>query len=168
MGMLELIGVITTRVLLAFIVFTLGTVFASACKRIVKKVLQRVKANRALALLNWPYNIENIGSVFIFYVVYIITALITLWLLGIASFVIGLILLLLAILVVLSAASFSKDFLPNMYGWYIIKKKGKIKIGSNISILKLVGKVEKISFLETLVRNSQGDLLHVPNGLFVK
>ena len=168
MGILEQIGVVTTRALLAFIVFTLGTVAASACKRLMRKFLRKIGANRALAVLNYPYDIENICGVLTFYLVYIVTLLITFWLLGIASYVGGLILLLLAILIVLSIASFSKDLLPNLYGWYKLRRVKKIKVGSHISLSKVQGKVVKIKFLETHVHNRHGDLLHVPNVLFWK
>ena len=168
MGVLEQVGVVTTRILLAFIVFTVGTVSASAVKRLVLKLLRKINANRALALLKYPYNIERLGGILAFYLVYVITVIFTFWLLGIASFIGGLILLLIAILLVLTVASFSKDLLPNLYGWYTLKRKEKIKVGSKISFSKVNGKVEKIKFIETLVRSSSGDLLHVQNVLFCR
>ena len=152
MGILEQIGFVTTRALLAFIVFTFGTLAASAVKRIVKISLKRINANQAIALLKYPYDIEHIAGALSFYLVYIITALITFWLLGIASIVAGLILLLLAILSVLTAASFSKDLLPNLYGSYQLKTKKMIILFNSWTFTMILLQVVSKAYLRSMKR----------------
>lgn len=168
MGILETIGIVTTRASLAFLVFTFGVLASSLSKRLVKKVLRKVEANEKLALINYPYDIENIASVATFYLVYITTMILTFWLLGIASVVMVLLLLAFAMALAFSLASFAKDFLPNAYGWYRLKSEGKVKVGSKINLLKVSGVVKKIRFVDTIIISQSGDLLHVPNVLFWK
>ena len=167
MALLELIGILTTRLVLAFVVFSLGTIGASIAKRLVEKILHDSNVNRALAVLNIPYNLEKILGVLAFYLIYIITAIVVLWLLGIASFVLWALLLLLAIVTALSAAAFAKDLLPNLQGWYQLRRARKVLVGSEISLPQISGTVEKVRLIETLVRGPSGDLLHVPNRLFL-
>ncbi len=166
MGLLEFIGILTTRVLLAFLVFSLGTIGASIAKRLVRRLLRESNVNRALALLNIHYNLEELGGIFAFYLVYVITGVVTLWLLGIASIVMWILLLLLAIAIAFSVAAFAKDLLPNLRGWYQLRRARRVIIGSEISLPHVSGTVEKVRLVETLVRSPAGDLLHVPNRLF--
>ncbi len=168
MGIFETIGIVTTRATLAFLVFTLGIIGASVSKRLVKKVLRKVHINQTLALLNYPYDMENLAAVATFYIVYIVTLSVTFWLIGIAGVVMWLLLLAFAMALAFSIASFAKDFLPNIYGWYKIRKEGKIRAGSKIKLVRVHGTVQKIRFIDTLVLSNAGDLLHVPNVLFWK
>lgn len=168
MNLLEVIGIVTTRASLAFLVFTFGTLSSSLSKRLVKKVLKKIDANKKLALLNYPYDVENIAAVAAFYLVYVVTMVATFWLLGIASVVTVLLLLGLAMAIAFSLASFAKDFLPNAYGWYKIKREGKVRVGSYLRIPKVYGVVKRVGFVSTIVVSHAGDELHVPNVLFWK
>ena len=137
-------------------------------KRLVKKILKNASVNRTLALLDYPYDLENIAAVATFYFVYVTTLFVTFWLLGIASIVMGLLLFAFVLALTLSIASFAKDFLPNAYGWYKLKREGKVRVGTKIKYPRVSGVVKKIRFVDTIVLSSAGDLLHVPNVLFWK
>lgn len=168
MGILETVGIVTTRATLAFLIFTLGVVAASLTKRLVKRVLQKVKLNQKLALLNYPYDCENIAATASFYLVYIASIVITFWLLGIASFVMWLLVFTFVMALTFTVLSFAKDLLPNLLGWYVAKTKLRLHKGSKIKLAKVSGKVKRVRFIDTIVINSSGDELHVPNVLFRK
>ena len=166
MGILETIGVVTTRATLAFLVFTLGVVAASLARRLVQCVLQKIKINQRLALLNYPYDVEKIATIATFYLVYIASLAITFWLLGIASIVMWLLLFTFVMALTFTVLSFAKDLLPNLLGWYTAKTKLKLKEGSKITLAKVSGKVQRIRFTDTIITSPSGDELHVPNVLF--
>ena len=166
MGILETIGIVTTRATLAFLVFTLGVVAASLGKRLVKKSLQKIKINQTLALLDYPYDCENLAATATFYLIYITSIAITFWLLGIVSAVMWLLVFAFVMALTFTVLSFAKDFLPNLMGWVIATQKLKLRAGSKINLRKVTGKVQKVRFVDTIVISPTGDELHVPNVLF--
>jgi small-conductance mechanosensitive channel len=61
-----------------------------------------------------------------------------------------------------------KDIIPNFMAWIILQRKKNIRVGTRIEVKNINGHVEKIGYLETEIKTDQGDILYVPNSLFLK
>lgn len=166
MGIIETIGIVTTRAMLAFIVFTLAVFAASLTKSIVKKSLKKLRLNQTLALLNYPYDLEGIVATTSFYFVYLLFIALSFWLLGIASIVAILLLATLLMVISLSIFSFAKDFIPNVLGFLRAKYSLDVVVGSKVDLPKVSGTVKEIGFINTRLILPSGDLVYVPNILF--
>jgi len=135
-------------------------------KKLFQRLLEEIKLNQMIFKANINYDIENIISSLIMYLIYLITIILSLNQLGITSIVGYILIGLVLLLVVLALFVFIKDFLPNFHGW--LKKGRKLKQGQKLEFGQISGAVETVGLMETIIRTTQGDLLHVPNLLFVK
>jgi small-conductance mechanosensitive channel len=72
------------------------------------------------------------------------------------------------ILIILSILLAIKDFIPNIISGFLIYKKNLIQQGDKIKIEGLSGKVRKINLVETEVKTSSGDIIHIPNSTLTK
>ena len=61
-----------------------------------------------------------------------------------------------------------KDVIPNFIAWLILHRKKNIRVGKRIEVKNIKGVVEKIGYLETEIKTDFGDILYVPNALFLK
>ena len=71
-------------------------------------------------------------------------------------------------LLVLSFLVGVKDIIPNFIAWLIIQGKSKVKVGRKIEVKEISGIIEKVGYLETEIKTGRGDILYVPNRLFIK
>ncbi len=156
------------KIVVGLVVLLVGFCLGILVKKIVFKILQQVELNSVLSKAGITYNMERTISFVVSFVIYLITFVIFLDQLGITSivvyFVVGAILMLIVLTFVVSL----KDVIPNMVAWIALMKRGKIKIGSKIEVCEIKGIVERIGLLETEIKTEQGDILFVPNSLFVK
>ena len=114
------------------------------------------------------YNLEEIVSSIISYVIYLFTVVIFLDKLGIRSIVLYLLVGAILMLIILTFLVGLKDIIPNFIAWLILQKKEKIKEGRYVKVKNISGRVEKVGFLETEIKTENGDILYVPNSLFLK
>ncbi|HIJ11788.1 TPA: mechanosensitive ion channel, partial [Candidatus Woesearchaeota archaeon] len=105
---------------------------------------------------------SNIVSILI----YVITIVYFLDQLGITSYVVWIILGAIFMLVILTFLVGLKDVIPNFVAWLLLQRK--VKEGRRVSVREISGRVERVGFLETEIKTDNGDILYVPNSLFVK
>ena len=119
--------------------------------------------------VGFTHDLESMVSSVISYVIYLVTVVIFLDYLVIRSIVIYILLGAILTLIVLTMLVGLKDVIPNFIGWlYLQKKRNLIEEGRKVDIKEISGKVEKIGYLETEIKTERGDILYVPNRLFMK
>ncbi len=156
------------KIIISIIVLLVGLCLGILVKKVVFKILQQVELNSTLSKAGITYNMERIISLVVAFVIYLITFVIFLNQLGITSIVVYFIVGAILMLIVLTFVVGLKDVIPNMVAWVAIVKRGKIKVGSKIEVREIKGIVEHIGLLETEIKTEKGDILFVPNSLFVK
>jgi small conductance mechanosensitive channel len=114
------------------------------------------------------YNLEELISSIVSYVIYLFTIILFLDKLGIRSIVLYLLVGAILMLIILTFLVGLKDIIPNFVAWLILQKKEKIKEGKYVKIKNISGRVERVGFLETEIKTESGDILYVPNSLFLK
>ncbi len=137
-------------------------------KKFSKKGLKELGFNRILRIINLPYNGEEIISSLLSYIIYLITVIFFLQQLGITSIVLYLVLGAVLMIITLSFVVGLKDVVPNFIAGLIIKSKEHMKAGHRVDVKEIHGRIEKIGYLETEIKTVHGDILYVPNTLFIK
>ena len=156
------------KITISIIVLLVGLCLGILIKKIVYKILQQIELNSTLSKAGITHDMERLISLVVAFVIYLITFVIFLNQLGITSIVVYFIVGAILMLIILTFVVGLKDVIPNVVAWIAIVKRGKIKIGSKIEIREIKGIVERIGLLETEIKTEKGDILFVPNSLFVK
>ncbi len=135
-------------------------------RKIARKVLQHLNVNRAMLRLGFPWNIESGVSAILSFIIYVATIYFFLDQLQITLFVSYIGVGGLAILVALSLFVFIKDFLPNFWAWFLLRRQKKV--GEKVAWNEISGVIIHRSYLETRLRTPRGDTLYVPNSLLLE
>ena len=127
-----------------------------------------IELNKVFGKVGLTYDLERWISSIVSFVIYLITLVVFLNQLGITSIVLYLIVGAILMLIVLTFIVGLKDVIPNLVAWFVIQRRGHIKEGSRVEVKEISGIVEKVGMMETEIRTESGDILYVPNSLFVK
>jgi len=150
------------------LILLVGFILGLFIKKILCKILREVNLNKTMNTIGIMVNVEKWVSNIISFIIYLVTVVYFLSYLGITSIVLYLLVGAILMLLILTLLVGLRDVLPNFIGWLFLQKKKKIKEGHKINLREIAGIVEKIGYLETEIRTEQGDLLYVPNSLFLK
>jgi len=155
-------------ILVGIVILLIGFGLGILVKKLLKKVLKEIELNRIMNKVGVTYNLEGGISSIVSYLIYLITIVFFLNQLGITSIVLYLIIGAILMLIILTFLVGLKDVIPNFISWLYLQKKDKIKEGRKVEVKEIYGIVEKIGFLETEIKTENGDILYVPNSLFMK
>lgn len=149
-------------------ILLIGLALGVFVKKLTFRVLKEIELNKIMSRVGVTYNLEHGVSSVLSYLVYLIGIVLFLNQLGITSILLYLLVGAVLMLVVLTVIVGLKDVIPNFVAWVLLQRKGRMIEGYRINVKDVDGRVEKIGFLETEIRTDNGDLLYVPNSLFLK
>lgn len=155
-------------ILVAIVILLAGFGLGILAKKMIQRLLKEIELNRIMGKVGVTHNLEAIISTIIMYIIYLVTIVFFLRQLNIESIVLYIVVGAVLMLILLTILVGLKDIIPNFVGWLFIQKKGKIKEGRRIEVREIEGRVERIGFLETEIMTERGDVLYVPNSLFLK
>jgi small-conductance mechanosensitive channel len=155
-------------IIVGVVILLIGFGVGILAKKIILKILHEIELNRIMRKVGITQNLEKAVSVIVSYVIYLITIVLFLRELGIDSVVLYLVLGGVLTLIILTFLVGLKDVIPNFMGGLMICRKGNLKEGKNIEIKEIRGTIEKIGYLETEIQTPHGDILYVPNALFMR
>lgn len=150
------------------VILLVGFVVGVLVQKLLYKLFQEIELNKIMSKVGVTHNLEKIVSSIISYVIYLVFFVIFLDYLGITSIVLYLIVGAILMLLILTFLVGLKDIIPNFIAWLLLQKKNKIKEGRRIEIKNIHGTIEKMGYLETEIKTERGDILYVPNSLFLK
>ena len=153
---------------ISLVILIVGFALGVIAKKILHKVLKEIELNKLMLRIGIMQNVEVGISTIISYLIYLVTIVLFLDYLGIKSIVIYIVVGALLMLLILTLAIGLKDIIPNFMGYLFLQKKGLVKEGKIVDVKGISGKVEKIGVLETEIETEKGDVLYVPNSLFLK
>src|SRR3989338_1140550 len=156
------------NIIISIVILLAGFGMGMIVKKILQRILKELELNKIMAKVNVAYDLEKIISNIVSYVIYLFTIVLVLDQLGLKSVVLYLLVGAILMLIILTSLVGLKDVIPNFIGWLLIQKRSNIKEGYRIDIKEIYGVVERIGYLETEIRTERGDLLYVPNSLFMK
>ena len=154
-------------IVIGIVILLAGLGVGTLVKKIVRAALYQIGFNSIAKRVGIKSDIERWAGSIIALVIYIISIVFFLDRLGIRSVVvylmIGGVLTIFALTVIVGI----KDVIPNAVAGIYFKKK-KLKVGKKIKVSNIVGVIESVGYLKTKIKTRKGDLLHVPNHLFLK
>lgn len=157
-----------TRFIVAIIIVLIGFIIGRIACRFMQKFLHEVEIDRILKKMGIAISLERMLSDFLKYFIYFISVIWALNELGLTTTILNMISAAALILIIISVLLAIKDFIPNIISGFFINQKSMIKKGDTITIGNLRGKVISISLVETQVKTSKGDIIHIPNSTLTK
>ncbi|MBU0457262.1 MAG: mechanosensitive ion channel domain-containing protein [Nanoarchaeota archaeon] len=155
-------------IIVGVVILLVGFGLGILARKLMQKVLKEIELNKIMAKVGITHNLERGISIIISYLIYLVTIVYFLRQLGITSVVLYLVLGGILMLIILTSLVGLKDVIPNFVAWLILQKRGNIKVGKTVEVKEISGRVEKVGYLETEIKTYGGDILYVPNTLFLK
>lgn len=155
-------------IIVGIIILLIGFAIGILAKKLLGKLLREAGLNKIMSKVGVTADVEKWISGVISYTIYLFTIVLFLDQLGIRSIVLYLIAGGLLMLIILTFLVGMKDIIPNFIGWLYLQRKGKVREGWKIEMREIAGTVERIGYMETEIKTGRGDVLYVPNSLFLK
>ncbi len=167
-SVVELAQAYLQKIIVGVVILLLGFGLGILAQKLLYKLLQEVNLNKIMSKVGVTHNLEKTVSSIVSYVIYLVFVVIFLDHLGITSIVLYLVLGAVLMLLILTFLVGLKDVIPNFVAWLLLQKKDKIKVGRRVEVKEISGVIEKVGYLETEIKTDGGDILYVPNALFLK
>ena len=152
------------KLIVAIVIIIASIILGRVLGTFIQKLLLELEIQRLFKRFNINLPSEEFIGTIIKYLVYIAGIFFALSRLGLASQVVNLILSAILIVIILSIILNIKDSARNMFAGFLIHQKHYFKVGDEITIDNVTGKIEKISLFETKIRTKEG-LFIIPNSL---
>ena len=166
--LMRILKPVATNIVVALVIFLVGTVIAKIAERVVQKLLHELEVDAWLRKANIKFALEQTLSQLTKYVIYFLTIVITLNQINLTTVVVNIIASAIMLLVFAGILLGVKDFIPNFLASLALKRRGNVKVGDIIRVRDLEGEVREINLLETRVKTVSGDILFVPNSYLTK
>lgn len=160
---------IIIKLIAAVGILLIGILLGRIVSKLIKRGLKEIELNRLLReYLNVKIDVETFINKFVTYFIYIIATVMALEQIGLTMtifyIILGIILLGVLIFIIMTI----KDFVPNVAANIFIRKKKIIKEGETIKVKNINGKVIKMDLIETKLETQDGDIVFIPNIVFLK
>lgn len=152
----------------SIVILLVGFAIGMLTKKFLTRVLSQVELNKIVRKLGITANIERGLAITTSAIIYLVTIVFFLNQLNITSIVLYLIVGGVLTLLILTFLVGVKDLIPNLVAYLFLQRKDSIKEGHHVQIREIEGIVERIGYQETEIRTPRGDILYVPNSLFIK
>ncbi len=157
-------GLILSVILLLF-----GFILGRFVGKFVLKVLHEFEVDKILKNFTaMNFSFEQAISSFASFFVYLLAIVLALNQLGIGSFIFNIIALGIITIITLSMVLAIKDSVPNITAGFFIFHKRLFKKGDKIKIKGVTGIITEMNFIEVKIQTSKGDVIFMPNSLFIK
>lgn len=159
---------IFTKLIIAVVILLIGFIIGRIADRLLQKFLHEIELDKIIKKAGLHIALEQGISHIIKYFIYFIAIIWALSEIGLTTTVLNMIAAAALALIVISILLAVKDFLPNAIAGFFIYQKKLIQQGDKIKLDKISGKVHKIGLVETQIKTSSGDMIHVPNSTLTK
>ncbi len=156
------------NLVVAIVIMLIGHIFSIVLSKFVKRILGELETDRILQKSGLRIKVERSLSRLVRYVILIAAFILALNQLGIISTLVSVIFIILSVILVIIVVFSVKDLIYNSFYGLLIKWKKMIKIGKNISVKGVSGKVIKFGLSDTIIEDSDGDIIMVPNSFMFK
>lgn len=157
------------RITVALLIFFIGFMLGRIAGRITKKILHHMNIDFFLRkTFGLRISFEDIITGMISYFIYIISFVMALNQLGLSTAILNMVIGGVIVILIISIILSIKDFVPNFVAGLVIREKGFISENDVIRVKDIEGKVTELGIIETIIQNSRGDRIFVPNLIFTK
>jgi len=156
---------LVAAVLILFAGLVLGKIMGKALRRLLKD-LKLDETTKRVFKRQWT--LERTIASTVSFLIYFAAIIMALNALGVTTILLTIIFAILLITLIISFLIAVKDLLPNVIGGMAIRQKDLFRVQDNIAFESIEGTVELLTLTETRLRRKNGDLMIVPNSVFVK
>lgn len=163
----NLLRPILSKVVVAVVVLLVGFIIGKLAGKTVHWILRTAEINKRwkeLTGMNW--RIETFISALISGTIYFIVIVMALTVLGLSEIIAKIISFGMICLIFISLILALKDFIPNYIDGLRLYKR--IKPKDIIVIENMKGRVEEVTWTDVKILAENGDILYIPNSLFLK
>lgn len=147
------------RLVVPIVTLLIGFLIGKIAGKLSRRVLAEAEINRLLAAAGMA--LDDLLARCVEYGVYGITILILLQQFGLTKIAIGFIIAIVAILIGFSLVLAIRDFVPNFFAGFIVKKTLEPHLNKTIKIGMTKGKLKKIGVTECIIEDKEEH--HVPH-----
>ncbi len=165
----DLLSLTGLRLVAAVAILLIGIVVGRFIGKLVQKVLRELEVNKILkeeAGVKMP--VEAFAGNVVSYLVYFIAVILALNQIGLSTTILYIVLIIVLLLVIVFIFLAIKDFIPNVTAGMFLHQKESFKIGDEIKVGSVEGKIIEVGLIETKVKVNSGDIIVVPNSIFTK
>lgn len=159
---------ILVKIIVAIVVILIGIILARILSKLTYRILHELELDRILKDLGVKVPVEEFVGTIVKYIVYFIAVIIALNQLGLETIVFYIILILFLVILIVFVVLAFKDFIPNITAGFFMHQKRLIKKGDKIIVKNIEGTVMEISLIDTKIKTKGGDIVHMPNSVFLK
>jgi hypothetical protein len=157
------------NILIALLIVFLGLVLGKVAGRIIRRLFIDFQVDTAVKeKINARVSLQKIFSGIVEYTTYIAFSVWALNIIGITSLLLNIIEIVLAILIISTIVFSLRDALPNIVARRTITRKKLVKEGDYVEFKTTKGVIKNINASEVIIEENNGDLIHIPNILFIK
>lgn len=160
MGLMTAMQWVYSKFAVAIIILLAGFIIAKIAGKLVKKVLAEAELNKILAKAKFTPMSDALGAI-VEYALYAATLLVVLQQFGVANIAAWVIGIIAAIIIIFSLTLALRDFIPNAIVGLFIRKKLKAKLGKQIQIGMISGKLVQVGIVASTIKNA--DEQYVPH-----
>ncbi len=152
MGFVEVMQWIYSTFAVAVIILLAGFIIAKIAGKIVRRVLSDIELNKVLAKAKFTPMSDALGAI-VEYLLYFATLLVVLQQFGLANITLWFIIIIAVVVIIISLTLTARDFIPNAIVGLFIRKKLKAKLGRQVQIGMISGKLVHVGAVASIVKN---------------
>jgi small-conductance mechanosensitive channel len=161
-------GVLLNQLLLAALVILAGFILGKLAGKLITRILHELEINSMFkSLTGSPLVIDELVGNAISFLVYFSSIVIALFILGVGTLAFNIIAILILVLILAAVIISLRDFVPNYMAGLAVHRR-RVKVGDTIEILDTRGKIIYIGTAEVKLQTKQGEIIYVPNVLFLR
>ena len=155
--------------ILSVVILLFGFIIGRVVGKFVLRILHEFEVDKTLKNFTIvKFSFEQAISSFASFFIYFLAVVLALNQLGIGSFIFNIIVLGIMTIITLSVVLAIKDSVPNITSGFFIFRKHLFKKGDKIKIKGVTGIITEMNFMEVKIQTSKGDVIFMPNSLFIK
>ncbi len=156
-----------TNITIAIIIFIIGLILGGLAGKFIHKIFKNFD-DKLKKKTGFKYSVISLISALIQVSIYLLFTVLALNYVGITSLLLNILFIAIILILSISFILALKDSLPNIIAGWIIKRKNLINIDTKISLENINGKIVDMNIFEVRIEAKNGDILHIPNSLFMK
>jgi small-conductance mechanosensitive channel len=156
------------RLIIAAIILLVGFIAGRLLGNLLRRLLREVGLDNVIKTAGIKISLERLFSGIVTYGIYIVAVIMALNTLKLDALVLDIIAAAVILVIAASVLLAVKDFIPNFLAGIRIGRKGMLKEGDHVVIDGIDAKVLKKDLTDIKLQSKKGDVIFVPNSVFIK
>jgi|GEM_PF-800434 len=159
---------VLNKIVLFFVILFLGFLLGKILGRLVRKLLSDIKTDEGVQkLFGIRVAAAKALGTLVSFAVYLVSLYFALTVIGLMNLALLVLVAVFVLTLLLSTLLMFSEIMPNLAAWLKLRKKARIKEGAFIRMEKVEGTITEIGLFDTEIETKGGDILLVPNALFL-